>query len=1077
MRYGLAWRALRHRRGQAVVLGLLAAIVVAACASGPLYERAVEQAAVRTTLTNTLVSDRGITLNTPEFPNDETYRQELQDAVRLFGQPQFGAELSVPITNKRITYQTTLTSRTNLCPHLRPLSGRCPAANDEVMLSQRLARALRLTVGQPAVVTLVPAQDAQPDQPAVPAQVLKLTVVGLYAPPSTAQTADEYWFDRGHYWTGVNAPSAALASDGQAASDAIFTTADTVDTAIQTVDTAPSNIEDQAVGGQRFLDAPLAVDHVGVDDLPLLRRTISRLQAEVSNQVSPGAPLPPPGSDATELLTGLSTYLDVIDHQRHIALSIVPLLAAQLALAALIVFIVATLAAAEQRRPELALARLRGGTRSGASRFFVREIGLLVAGGLVLGLSVAWVVAEVACRRWLVRGVQPELRWPVLFAVLGSGLAAVVVLAAVAWRTTGQPIGAMLRQVPPRRSRLGVGAVEAVIGALTVAGLVVIGSGSRDNPVAVVTPSLIGLLAGLIAGRLLVRVAPIVGRRALWRGHLDRAMAAFQLARRPGARLAVTLICLASALVVFATDAWSVSAHNRSARAGALTGAAVVLHVDAGSARQLIGAVHAADPSGAYATPVIIEQAPGAGAAVELAIDPGSFARVASWGWSDDRPTAAQLARITPHTARPITVTGTQLQLKLGPVKIQSDGPVDSSEQPAPLQPMFLRISLRRSDGSVVSADLGPLRAQKHDETLSGFMSCTDGCTVASIGLDRSPTDDNVVGLDASIQSMSAGSPTALKPVDLSGSNDWAAGLTPGSSPNDDTSVEVSHVGSGLRFQVVAGNGGAVAQHLDVPIAMPALIVGAAPDARDELGHITANNVDGQSAAFASAGQLPLAPRLGTPAMMIDLNIAARSAGSLASAVTVGSTDPMVWLGRADSGREKALVASLARSGVHVTGRDTSAAALEQLSASAPAWSMQLAITTGIIAALTAAGLLVMGLAATRRSRRDDLSALRVVGVRRSALRRGAVFEQLVVVLLSVVVGAAMGVVGAHLAMPSIPIFVNDQPVPVIRLPIDWPAVLVAAGLLAVGLVVIAVATALRLTRSIGGHQLREGQR
>jgi len=131
-----------------------------------LYERAVEQAAVRTALTDTLVSDRGITLNTPELPTGATYRQELQDGARLFGPPQFGSELSVPISNKRITYQTTMTSRTDLCPHLEPVSGRCPAANNEVMLSQRLAGALHLAVGQKAVVTLVAQQPAPPgDKP------------------------------------------------------------------------------------------------------------------------------------------------------------------------------------------------------------------------------------------------------------------------------------------------------------------------------------------------------------------------------------------------------------------------------------------------------------------------------------------------------------------------------------------------------------------------------------------------------------------------------------------------------------------------------------------------------------------------------------------------------------------------------------------------------------------------------------------------------------------------------------------------------------------------------------------------
>jgi putative ABC transport system permease protein len=170
-------------------------------------------------------------------------------------------------------------------------------------------------------------------------------------------------------------------------------------------------------------------------------------------------------------------------------------------------------------------------------------------------------------------------------------------------------------------------------------------------------------------------------------------------------------------------------------------------------------------------------------------------------------------------------------------------------------------------------------------------------------------------------------------------------------------------------------------------------------------------------------------------------------------------------------------VAALRQDGVHVVSRETSAARLKQLSASAPAWSMQLAITTGIIAALTAAGLLVMGVAATRRSRRDDLSALRLVGVSRSQLRRGAVLEQLAVVLCSVVIGAVVGLIGARLALPSIPIFVDRQAVPPIRLDIAWLAALIATGLLTVGLGVTGTVAALRLTQSVGGHQLREGQR
>jgi putative ABC transport system permease protein len=118
-----------------------------------------------------------------------------------------------------------------------------------------------------------------------------------------------------------------------------------------------------------------------------------------------------------------------------------------------------------------------------------------------------------------------------------------------------------------------------------------------------------------------------------------------------------------------------------------------------------------------------------------------------------------------------------------------------------------------------------------------------------------------------------------------------------------------------------------------------------------------------------------------------------------------------------------------------------------------------------------------MGVAATRRSRRDDLSALRLVGVSRSQLRRGAVLEQLVVVLCSVVIGAVVGLIGARLALPSIPVFVDKQAVPPIRLDIAWLAAVIATGLLAVGLGLTGTLAALRLTRSVGGSQLREGQR
>jgi ABC-type antimicrobial peptide transport system permease subunit len=115
-----------------------------------------------------------------------------------------------------------------------------------------------------------------------------------------------------------------------------------------------------------------------------------------------------------------------------------------------------------------------------------------------------------------------------------------------------------------------------------------------------------------------------------------------------------------------------------------------------------------------------------------------------------------------------------------------------------------------------------------------------------------------------------------------------------------------------------------------------------------------------------------------------------------------------------------------------------------------------------------------MGTVATRRSRRQDLTSLRLVGARRADLRRSAITEQLAIVITSVLVGTTMGVLGAHLAMPSIPIFVDQQPVPPIRLPIAWPSVLIAAGSLLVLLGTTAVIAALRPVRAAGGQPFRE---
>jgi hypothetical protein len=121
---------------------------------------------------------------------------------------------------------------------------------------------------------------------------------------------------------------------------------------------------------------------------------------------------------------------------------------------------------------------------------------------------------------------------------------------------------------------------------------------------------------------------------------------------------------------------------------------------------------------------------------------------------------------------------------------------------------------------------------------------------------------------------------------------------------------------------------------------------------------------------------------------------------------------------------------------------------------------------TGLLALLMAALALVVVAATGWRAVARDFAAMRMAGVPLPVLRRAARTEQLVVVGVGVGVGAVSGLLGAHLAMPLIPLFNRPAPVPALDLSPAWPAVAVAVllALVLLGLVGLLVA------RSLGGR-------
>ena len=182
---GLIARRWGYRRGQTSLLFGLSLLVIIACAAGPFYERAVEDATVRSTLSAAPLVDRGVSL-------DLAYGARLSTllptgkAAALFDAPITGTDVPSATTVGGKHYQARLSSRVDDCAHLHLVAGHCPSGANQVLMSAASARVLKLAVGQSLVLDL-------PD----PNKPVPNLITGLYAPFSTDDT---YWFGRSYYF-------------------------------------------------------------------------------------------------------------------------------------------------------------------------------------------------------------------------------------------------------------------------------------------------------------------------------------------------------------------------------------------------------------------------------------------------------------------------------------------------------------------------------------------------------------------------------------------------------------------------------------------------------------------------------------------------------------------------------------------------------------------------------------------------------------------------------------------------------------------------------------------------------------
>lgn len=1031
---GLGWARLRSQPAQAVLVGALSGVLALTAVLGLAYARAVEESVQRTTLRTAPSDVRGLQVQV------ETERPRSPDELRTalapeVDRPTWGAPIGGATANALVSAPSgqvlvPLVARDDVCAHLIMESGRCSTGQGEVVVAQSTASLAGLRLGSRFDVI-----DASAGSDTRTPVLRGLRVVGLYAQP---KDLDAYWFNR------------KLAAS--ATGDARVTPSSAVMLGWPTLS-----------GGRwrsltASVDVPLDVERLTVARVPQARSDLEALQRKASTTN---------GRTATQL----SPLLDQVAQQRFEARAPLPLLGLQGVLLALVVLVYVAAATTEQRRPEVALARLRGQLPGDAARMLVRELAGVVVVGCAVGGVLGWFLARAAAARWLEPGVPVVVSWTLLAAVAACAVTAVVAVTFTAVPTVREPLVTLLRSVPPRSSTLRAGIADGAVVALCVAGLVTLLGDDAGSPTALVAPGLLALAGGLLLSQAVVPVAGALGRTLLARGGIATGLACVAVSRRPALRRLVAIETVAVALLVFAGAAGAVGAHQRETAAQRSVGAPVVLTVRSDNPTELLQAVARADPGGRYAAPVMAAHPASGTGTTTLAVDPQRFSRVAMWDDSGDTGTGApSLAGLTPKAAVPIEVTGTRLALD---VDFRWAGYVPGPDDPGGglmsaglLKPARLVVHLADRRGVLRSVDLGVLRTGR--QRLAADVPCDAGCRLRVVELRRDPADPGAAVLDVVVSAATVdGRALDLRPGDLG----WRITGFLDDAKTDDRGG-LHGTGRGRQANLLLAR-------TDLPLTVPALVtagVGATPYGVDEGGDpsldqgelVSGPAIGGSDTSYHRVGTASRLPGAPNPALVVSLQ-ASRELDGPAPATTTAQ----VWLAADDSEREAALSSSLAAAGLPVVSRTTVAEVARAADQRGTGLSLHLATVIGVVALLLAASVLAVAVATSGRVRAYDLAGLRAVGVPRRTVVRAAVREQLLVAVVGVVSGAVLGAVGAALTLSR----GRDAGLPPPQVLSGTGAVLLLLAVSAVLLVGVCLGLGARLGRQARPSLLREAAR
>ncbi len=456
-------RGMRQRGGTTVMILAVALVATAAAAVGPIYYQAARTSILRDTVAGTGFAGRGYEAN--QTGAVAGLLGQLQPAVRsqlahslgslagrgLFAAPVGAVETTVPYP--QYTTSVPLVWRSGACAQLR-ISGRCPTARGQVLVSRRMAALTGWHVGQHLQFAPWPA----------------FTITGLYRMPDQGRG---YWFGRGSIYFSAISPI-----------DAFFTPR-------ATLEQAPPQQQGTAV----------------VDDLLNESRVTGSEVAQLSSGMTAFSTSAALQQQQVLVSTAIPATLQAVQTSWRAVEIPVVLITLQLLAACLLLLFLSVTDAIDARGHEVSLAKLRGRGGWRTIVFGMSEPVLLLAVALPIGTLAGWAATAALSRVLLRPGTAvplPPLAWATAGLATAGGLLAVVLATR---RTLRRPVVDEWRRSGRKPAGRGwvadaVLATGAAAGLLDLAVTGQIGS-ARHGALGLLVPGLLGLAIAVIASRLL----------------------------------------------------------------------------------------------------------------------------------------------------------------------------------------------------------------------------------------------------------------------------------------------------------------------------------------------------------------------------------------------------------------------------------------------------------------------------------------------------------------------------------------------------------------------------------------------